>query len=44
MEKVLKDCFWCGEVYELGLHDRCPKCSTDIDIAAAANGENETTS
>jgi hypothetical protein len=43
MEKVLTDCFWCGEAYELGVHNRCPKCSTDIDSKAAASGENEIT-
>lgn len=46
MEKVLTDCFWCGETYERGVHGgRCPKCSTDINSKAdAASGENGTTS
>jgi hypothetical protein len=35
METVLKDCFWCGEAYDIGLHERCPKCSTDINSKAA---------
>jgi hypothetical protein len=52
MEKVLTDCFWCGEAYELGVHGRCPKCSTDVNTkaveiikpeaaAAAADGTSE---
>ena len=51
METVLRDCFWCGESYEMGKNERCPRCSTDVDTKAiwiiessATDGENETTS
>ena len=51
METVLRDCFWCGETYDMAYNSRCPKCSTDVDTKAiwivessATDGENETTS
>jgi hypothetical protein len=46
MERVLSDCFWCGESYERGVYERCPNCATgvapgaaigDIQITFAAN-------
>lgn len=46
MERVLSDCFWCGESYERGMYERCPNCATglapgaaigDIQITFAAN-------
>ena len=43
MERVLSDCFWCGESYERGVYERCPNCATGL-APGAANGENETTS
>jgi len=44
MERVLSDCFWCGETYERGEYQRCPNCASapgagngDIQITFAAN-------
>lgn len=45
METILTDCFWCGEAYDIGLHKRCPQCSTDVNNqSSAASGEDGTTS
>ena len=34
METVQRDCFWCGETYDMGKNERCPRCSTDVDTRA----------
>jgi len=36
MEQVLSDCFWCGETYERGVHQRCPNCAA---APGAGNGK-----
>jgi len=32
MEQVLTDCFWCGTLYEKAAYNRCPGCSTTVEM------------
>ena len=31
-EQVLTDCFWCGTLYEKSAYNRCPGCSTTVEM------------